>query len=95
MCSLMRNKPHYMHTLTKTVSYLVISPGLSAYINTEIKFIFNLKGQFLSNPILSLSLAVCLFSVTKMFTIYLSMLFRCVKVLEVRQFYCVLSGACV
>jgi NADH-ubiquinone oxidoreductase chain 2 len=37
-------------------------PAASAYINSDIKFIFDLKGQFLSNPVLSLSLAVCLFS---------------------------------
>lgn len=42
--------------------YIINSLMSSTYINSEIKFIFNLKGQFLSNPILSLSLAVCLFS---------------------------------
>jgi NADH-ubiquinone oxidoreductase chain 2 len=42
--------------------YIINSLISTTYINTEIKFIFNLKGQFLSNPILSLSLAVCLFS---------------------------------
>lgn len=42
--------------------YIINSLMSSTYINSDIKFIFNLKGQFLSNPILSLSLAVCLFS---------------------------------
>lgn len=41
--------------------YIINSLISSTYINSDIKFIFNLKGQFLSNPILSLSLAVCLF----------------------------------
>jgi NADH:ubiquinone oxidoreductase subunit 2 (subunit N) len=31
-------------------------------INTDIKFISELKGQFFSNPLISLSLSVCLFS---------------------------------
>lgn len=42
--------------------YIMNSLISSTDTNTDIKFIFNLKGQFLSNPILSLSLAVCLFS---------------------------------
>jgi len=42
--------------------YIINSLISSTYINSDIKFIFNLKGQFLSNPILSLSLAVSLFS---------------------------------
>jgi NADH-ubiquinone oxidoreductase chain 2 len=42
--------------------YIINSLMSSTYINSDIKFIFNLKGQFLSNPILSLSFAVCLFS---------------------------------
>jgi len=31
-------------------------------IDTDIKFISDLKGQFFSNPLLSLSLSICLFS---------------------------------
>jgi NADH-ubiquinone oxidoreductase chain 2 len=31
-------------------------------IETDIKYIYDLKGQFFSNPILSLSLSICLFS---------------------------------
>nr|YP_009711097.1 NADH dehydrogenase subunit 2 [Turbinellus floccosus]QGI24492.1 NADH dehydrogenase subunit 2 [Turbinellus floccosus] len=42
--------------------YIINSLISSTYINSDIKFIFNLKGQFLSNPILSLSLAVSLLS---------------------------------
>nr|YP_009912183.1 NADH dehydrogenase subunit 2 [Dictyophora indusiata]QLD96620.1 NADH dehydrogenase subunit 2 [Dictyophora indusiata] len=34
----------------------------SNYINSDLRYITELKGQFTSNPILSLSLAICLFS---------------------------------
>ena len=43
---------------------------LSSLLNTEserdIKFISELKGQFFSNPLLSLSLSICLFSMAGM-----------------------------
>jgi NADH-ubiquinone oxidoreductase chain 2 len=42
--------------------YIINSLISLTYINSDIKFIFNLKGQFFSNPILSLSLVICLFS---------------------------------
>ncbi len=42
--------------------YIINSTISSSYINSDIKFILDLKGQFVSNPVLSLSLAVCLFS---------------------------------
>lgn len=42
--------------------FVVNSIIKSNYINSDIRYITELKGQFLSNPILSLSLAICLFS---------------------------------
>nr|YP_010555492.1 NADH dehydrogenase subunit 2 [Ramaria rubella]UYR22241.1 NADH dehydrogenase subunit 2 [Ramaria rubella] len=42
--------------------YILNSVISSSYINSDIKFIYHLKGQFLANPVLSLSLAICLFS---------------------------------
>jgi len=42
--------------------YIINSTISSSYINSDIKFILDLKGQFISNPVLSLSLAICLLS---------------------------------
>ena len=42
--------------------FVVNSIIKSNYINSDFRYITELKGQFISNPILSLSLAICLFS---------------------------------
>jgi len=42
--------------------YIINSLVSVTHINSDIRFIFTLKGQFLSNPLLSLSLVICLFS---------------------------------
>ena len=48
------------------LGYIINAPGLNggglAAQGTDIKFISDIKGQFFLNPILSLSLAICLFS---------------------------------
>jgi NADH-ubiquinone oxidoreductase chain 2 len=42
--------------------YIINNLIKSNYINSDIRNISELKGQFASNPILSLSLSICLFS---------------------------------
>ena len=42
--------------------FVVNSIIKSNYINSDFRYITELKGQFISNPILSLSLVICLFS---------------------------------
>jgi NADH-ubiquinone oxidoreductase chain 2 len=42
--------------------YIINSSLSSAYINSDVQFIRDLKGQFVANPVLSLSMAICLFS---------------------------------
>jgi NADH-ubiquinone oxidoreductase chain 2 len=42
--------------------YIINSIIKSNYINSDLKYIKDLKGQFIAQPMLSLSLAICLFS---------------------------------
>jgi NADH-ubiquinone oxidoreductase chain 2 len=54
--------PEFIYRSKNSVIVNIIKEIKKDLINTDIKFISELKGQFYSNPIISLSLSICLFS---------------------------------
>lgn len=54
--------------------FLINSVLKSNYILSDLRYITELKGQFISNPILSLSLTICLFSMAGMYRLATSIL---------------------
>jgi hypothetical protein len=60
--NLLKILPEFIFRSKKTVFFFFIKEIKKEFIETDIKFISELKGQFLSNPLISLSFSICLFS---------------------------------
>jgi NADH-ubiquinone oxidoreductase chain 2 len=54
--------PKFIFKTKNSVLIKLIKEIKKGLIDTDIKFISELKGQFFSNPLISLSLSICLFS---------------------------------
>jgi len=54
--------PNFIFKTKNSVLVKLIKEIKKGLIDTDIKFISELKGQFFSNPLISLSLSICLFS---------------------------------
>lgn len=60
--NLLKILPEFIFRSKKTVFFYFIKEIKKEFIETDIKFISELKGRFLSNPLISLSFSICLFS---------------------------------
>jgi hypothetical protein len=54
--------PEFIFKSKNSIFIKLIKEIKKELIDTDIKYINELKGQFLSNPLISLSLSICLFS---------------------------------
>jgi len=74
--------PEFIFKSKNSVLIKIIKEIKMGIIDIDIKYISDLKGQFLSNPLLSLSLSICLFSMAGKKNYMLSALLFIIKIIK-------------